>query len=153
MRRAVLVVAGALAFAGCGGDDKPSREDFAAEAEKVCADLERQGERLSQSEPDNVEEIVSFAQDARSAAQDAVNRIGDLEVPDGDDGEKAQQWKDAVEKEANDQLIPALDELEKAAQGDDQQALLAAAQQLQGLDDSGESDRLAQEIGADGCAD
>ena len=33
----------AIAFAGCGGDDAPSKEDFAADAEKICADLEKQG--------------------------------------------------------------------------------------------------------------
>ena len=151
MRRAALAVVGVLAVAGCGGDDKPSRDEFAAEAEKVCADLEKQSDRLSQSEPENVQDIVKFAQDARGTAEDAVQRIGDLEVPDGEDGEKAQAWKDAVEREANDQLIPALEDLEKAAQDEDDQALAAAAQRLQGIE-TAESDRLARELGAEGCA-
>ena len=153
LRIAAAVPLAVLAFAACGGEDGPSREEFAAEAEKICADLERQGDRLSQSEPDNIGEIATFAQEARGAAEDAVNRIGELEVPGGDEGETAQQWKDAVENEANDQLIPALDSLEKAAKDNDPQALQEAAQQLQQLDESSESDRLAREIGAEGCAD
>ena len=151
MRKSVLAVVGALALAGCGGDDKPSKDEFAADAEKVCADLEKQSDRLSQSEPENAQEIVKFAQDARKTAEDAVERIGELEVPEGEAGEKAQAWKDAVETEANDQLIPALEDLEKAAQDDDDQALVAAAQKLQGRE-TNESDKLARDIGADGCA-
>ncbi len=146
-----LAAAAALAIAGCG-EDKPTREEFAASAEKVCADLEKQSERLSNSEPDNVEEIAQFARDARKTAEDAVKRVQALEVPDGDDGEKAKQWQDAVEREAQDELIPALDQLEKAANDNDQQALLAAAQKIQGLE-SEESDKLARDIGAEGCAD
>ena len=55
----------ALAFAGCGGDDAPSKEDFAADAEKICADLEKQGDELSKAEPDSVEEVSTFATDAK----------------------------------------------------------------------------------------
>ena len=146
-----LAAAAALLVAGCG-EDKPSREEFAASAEKVCADLEKQSERLSNSEPDNVQEIAQFARDARKTAEDAVRRVRALEVPDGDAGEKAQQWQDAVEREAQDQLIPALDQLEKAANDNDQQALIAAAQKIQGLE-ADQSDKLAREIGAEGCAD
>ena len=151
MRRGTLAILGTLALAGCGGDDKPSKEEFATSAEKVCAD-QKQSDKLSQSSPESTQEIVKFTQEARKTAEVAVKQIGALEVPDGEDGDKAQAWKDAVEREANDELIPALEELEKAAQGKDQQAILAAAQKLQGLEAS-ESDKLAKDIGADGCAD
>ena len=142
----------ALAFAGCGGDDAPSKEDFAADAEKICADLEKQGDELSKAEPDSVEEVSKFATDAKKTAEDAVKRIQDLEVPDGADGDKAKEWQDAVASEAEEQLIPALDELKKAADENDEQALVAAAQKIEGLE-SGKSDALAKEIGAEGCAD
>ena len=151
MRRATLVVLGALAVAGCGGDDGISRDEFAANAEEVCADLERQSEELSQNEPENVAQIVDFTQEARRTAEDAVERVRELEVPEGDDGETARQWQDAVEKEAEEQLIPALDELEKAAEANDEQAILSAAQKIQGIEAT-ESDRLARELGAEGCA-
>ena len=151
MRRAVLAVIGTLAVAGCGGDDAPSRDEFAADAEKICADLEKQSDRLSETQPENNADIVKFTQDARKTAEDAVTRIGELEVPEGEDGEKAQQWQNAVEREANDELIPALEDLEKAAEDEDNEGILAAAQKLQGLE-STESDRLAKEIGAEGCS-
>ena len=141
----------ALAVAGCG-DDKPSRDEFAAAAERVCADLEKQSDELSRDEPDTVREIVAFTQRARRTAEDAVKRIRDLEAPDGEDGEKARQWQDAVEAEADEQLLPALDDLRKAAEANDEQAILEAAQRIEGIEAT-ESDRLAREIGAEGCAD
>jgi len=147
-----LVAAAALALGACGGSDKPTREEFAKSAEKVCADLKKQSERLSTSEPDNIGEIQTFAQDARKTAQDAVKKVQALEVPEGEAGKKATAWKDAVKSEAEDKLIPALNALDKAAGANDEQALVAAAQQIQGLE-STESDRLAREIGAEGCAD
>ena len=142
----------ALAVAGCGGDDKPSKEDFAQNAEKVCADLEKQSNELSTAEPDSVEEVATFATKAKSTAEKAVERIRGLEVPDGEDGEKAKQWQDAVTEEAEGQLIPALDELKAAADANDEQKLVAAAQRIEGLE-STKSDALAKEIGAEGCAD
>jgi cytochrome c556 len=147
-----LAALAALALGACGGSDKPSREEFAKSAEKVCADLKKQSERLSTSEPDNVGEIAQFARDARKTAEDAVKKVRALELPEGEAGEKAGQWQDAVESEAEEKLIPALQKLEKAADANDEQALVAAAQELQGLE-STESDRLAREIGAEGCAD
>jgi hypothetical protein len=157
MRRATLVVLGVLAVAGCGGDDGGdggggvTKEEFATSAEEVCADLEKQSDELAQNEPESVEEIVDFTQEARRTAEDAVKRVRELEVPEGEDGDTAREWQDAVATEAEEQLIPALDDLEKAAEANDEQAILAAAQRIQGIEAT-ESDRLARELGAEGCA-
>jgi cytochrome c556 len=153
MRRATIgAVAAVLALAGCGGSDKPSKDEFAKSAEKVCADLEKQSQELSQSEPDNAQEIVDFTKKARSTAQDAVKKIRALETPEGSDGDKAKEWQAAVTAEAENQLIPALDKLEQAAQSGDEQAIVKAAQDIQGIEAT-RSDKLAREIGAEGCAD
>ncbi|HEX8086502.1 MAG TPA: hypothetical protein VF529_19600 [Solirubrobacteraceae bacterium] len=153
LTRALLVGASVLALSGCGGDeeDAPSRDEFAASAEKVCAALDRQSRELSRSRPKSNAEIVAFARDARRAAQDAVRRVAALAVPEGEDGEKARRWQDAVEQEAEEQLIPALDRLETAAEEGDEQEILSAALEIQGLE-AQRSDQLAREIGAEGCA-
>ena len=78
-----------------------------------------------------------------------MKRIRDLEVPEGADGDKAKEWQDAVASEAEDQLIPALDELKKAADENDEEALVAAAQKIEGLE-SGKSDALARTSGLRG---
>ena len=152
LRIAAAVPLAALAIAGCGGDDKPSKEEFVAEADKVCADLEKQSEELQQSEPDNVQEIVDFTKKARTTAQDAVKRIRALEVPEGADGDKAKEWQAAVTAEAENQLIPALDDLQKAAEANDEKALVEAAQNIEQLEAT-RSDKLANELGMKNCGD
>jgi hypothetical protein len=150
MRR-VVVLAAVVAFAGCGGEDKPSKEEFARSADAICADLEKQSEQLGQTRADSVDDVVKFTESARKTARDAVARVDELEVPEGSDGEVAQAWKDAVTSQAEEELIPALDRLEKAAKDGDEQALLAAAQELQALESS-RAERLAADLGAKRCA-
>jgi hypothetical protein len=146
----MLAAVGALA--GCGGDDRPSKEEFARSADAICVDLEKQSEALSDTEATNTQDIVDFAESARATARDAVERVGELEVPDGADGDVAQAWKDAVTSQAEDELIPALDRLEQAAKDNNKQGLLAAAQELQALESS-RAERLATDLGARRCAD
>ncbi|MDQ3741582.1 MAG: hypothetical protein M3320_09740 [Actinomycetota bacterium] len=150
IRIALAVPLAALAFAGCGGDDAPSKEEFAEAADKVCADLEKQTQNLGR--PENVEEIQTFAQELRKTAEDAVSKVEDLEVPEGDDGEKAEQWKNAVKDEAENQLLPAVEELEKAAEANDEKAIVEAAQKIDQLEAT-ESDRLAKELGLKECGE
>ena len=152
MRRLALL--GAVAtLAGCGGgEEKPTKEEFARSADAICAELDRQSEELAGADADSPEEFVSFARRARDAAREAVRRVGELEVPEGADGEVAQAWQDAVRTQAEEEVIPAFDKLEKAAQANDEQALVAAAQELQDVDSS-RADRLATDLGARRCAE
>ncbi|MDQ4125930.1 MAG: hypothetical protein M3134_10060 [Actinomycetota bacterium] len=150
IRIAAAVPLAALAFAGCGGDDAPSRQEFAEAADKVCSDLEKQTQNLGR--PENVQEIQTFAQDLRKTAEDAVKKVEDLEVPEGGDGEKAEQWKNAVKDEAENQLIPVVEDLEKAAAANDEKAIVEAAQRIDQLEAT-ESDRLAKELGMKECGE
>ena len=154
MRRSLAFGVALVLVAGCGGDDddKPTKEEFARSADAICVDLDKQSDELGNTEPDTPQDFVAFARKARDTARDAVRRVRELEVPEGADGEVAQAWQDAVEQQANEQLIPALDRLEKAAQDEDNQALLAAAQELQDVDSS-RAERLAGDLGATKCAD
>ena len=154
MRRSLACVVAVLAVAGCGGDDeeKPTKEEFARSADAICVDLDKQSDELGQTEARKPEDFVAFARKARDAARDAVRRVRELEVPEGADGEVAKAWQDEVARQADEQLIPALDRLEKAAQDEDEQALLAAAQELQDVDSS-RAERLAGDLGATKCAD
>ncbi len=151
MRR--LAACGALlVLAGCGGDDKPTKEEFARSADAICADLDKKSDELGATDADSPDDFVGFARTARDSAREAVRRVRELEVPEGADGEVAEAWKEAVRVQAEDELIPALDKLEKAARDEDQQALLAAAQELQDVDSS-RAERLAGDLGATKCAD
>ena len=152
LRLAAAVPLAVLALAGCGGDDAPSKDDFVKAADDVCKDLEKQSQELQQSEPDNVQEIVEFARKARETTQQAVRDVRELEVPEGADGDKAKEWQAAVTAEAENQLLPALDDLEKAAEANDERALVAAAQKIDQLEAT-RSDKLAGELGMKECGE
>ncbi len=149
-RSILLVVLATAGLAGCGGDDKPSNAEFIKSADKVCSDLDARTEKLTQSEPDNAQEIAQLARDLKKTAEGAVKDVRALEVPEGADGEKAKEWQAAVTAEAENQLIPAVDELEKAAEANDPKAIVAAAQKMQELEAT-RSDKLAKEIGLKEC--
>ena len=149
-RRAVLVpILAAFTLSACG-EDKPSRAEFATQAEKICADIEKAGDSLGS--PDSAKELPAFVDKATKTLDDGVSRMQKLETPDGDAGKKAEEFVSQLETDANDKLKPALQELKSAAEKEDQQALAASAEKLQKLDTS-ESDKLAREIGAEGCAE
>lgn len=145
----VLLLPSALALAACGG---PSREEYAEDLNEICADLEEQAEDISAASPSNPQELSNQVDRTRKATQDALDRLRDLERPGGDDGETAEQYVETVEQNVNEQLLPALDELEQAVQERDEVKLRSAARRLQSIDDE-EADRLAEDLGADECAE
>ncbi|HEV2061477.1 MAG TPA: hypothetical protein VGR12_01385 [Solirubrobacteraceae bacterium] len=137
---------------GCGGEDAPTREEFARSANAICADLERQGEALGETKVTSPDEVTAFTERARQTTREAVERIRELEVPEGADGEVARAWQDEIASQAEDELIPALDRVERAAKEGDKQELLAAAQELEAVE-SARAERLAADLGADRCAE
>ncbi len=153
MRRSGIV-AGllALGIAGCGGDDGPTKKEFAADANKICQDIERQSQNLGESQPDSLSEISSFADKAEKTVRDGVSRLQKLERPSGADGDKAKQFVDRLKSELDTKFVPALRELKTAAEEKDAKGLRSAAEKLQKVDTT-ESDKLARELGATACAE
>ena len=143
----LLLVAGTVA---CGGDDAPTREEFAREADRICADFEKASDKLGT--PDNVAEIGPFAQKASTELDKVVQRLDELETPSGDEGDKAQKFIDAVKADAQGKIKPALAEMRTAAEKKDEKAVIAAAEKIQKVDTS-KSDDLARKAGARGCAE
>ena len=115
-----------VGLAACGGgDDAPSRQEFVQDAEKICKDTEKALEGFGE----NV--------DSPEEAGEAIDKVI----------ERARQAADELE----DKLIPALEELKRAIQSKDQQALQEAVTKLQQLEAT-ESDRYARELGIRACA-
>jgi len=145
-----MAVAGALVLAGCGGDDAPSRADFAEQADKICQDAKDKIEGLE--EPKDFNDIERYASDLDQAVADANKRLGDLDVPDGEDGEKAEAFQQAFAADYENQIKPKVEELRDAAESKDEQAVLRAAQAAQQVE-TPRTDRLAKDIGAEACAE
>jgi hypothetical protein len=151
----MVIVAASLGLAACGGDDgggggdSPSRAEFAASVNKVCANVQKAGQDLQKSSPSSLAEIGQFTDKAKKQINDAVAQLDELEVPSGDDGDKAKQFVDAVQANA-DEFNKALDDLKKSAEANDAKGVQAAGERISKIDSS-KSDKLAKDIGAKSC--
>ena len=148
MIRLAALLLSVLLLAACGG---VSKEDYAADLDEICVDIEKTTEEIGQAEVSNPSELSAQLDDIRKAIQDGIERMKDLERPDGEDGDTAEEYVTKLEETLNKEVLPALDDLEKAVAAKDQEAIRAAATRLQGIDEE-ETDRLAAELGADKCA-
>lgn len=147
-RRAVLTtLLLGIGLAACGGDDAPSREDFAKEANRICRETEKELESVGGgSRAEVADAIDKVIKEARQAADDLV----DLERPDGEDGERAERFVEGFDGELEELLVPALEDLRDAVEANDPEAAQQAADRLRELEDT-ESDKFARELGASAC--
>jgi soluble cytochrome b562 len=148
---AILLVS--VGLAACGGDDDsgsaPSKAEFANNAEKICRDTEKELENIgngAESPEDVAKAIDKVIDESRQAADDLVA----LERPEGEAGQTAEEFSEGFRSELNDQIVPALEDLQAALEKKDVQAVQAAAKKLQDLETS-KSDTAARELGATAC--
>ncbi len=145
----IVIVLGLVACGG-GDGDAPSKADFAASADKICKNAETALQNVGENakSPDEVATAVDKVIDE---TQKSIDELQDLERPDGDAGAAAGEFVDALSTDIEDKGIPALEDLRDALKKNDQQAAQAAAQKLQAIETTN-SDKLARDIGAKGCA-
>ena len=148
-RRSVLVpaVAVALVLAACGG---ASREDFAGEANAICRDIEADIERINRGEVRTLGQAQQRVQSLSRKLDEAVRRLRGVELPGGEDGERAGAYITEFSRRAE-VAGDALDEFIPALRRRDQAAIRRLGERVQGLDDS-RLDELARAAGATGCA-
>jgi translation initiation factor 2B subunit (eIF-2B alpha/beta/delta family) len=153
MTRLAPVLLGVLAFglASCGGDDAPSQEDYADRANQVCREAEQSLENLGEG-AESPEEVVRVVDRVIEAFRNAVDELEDLERPEGEAGETAEEFVEANRTEIEEQGIPALEDLREALENGDQQAAQDALRRLQEVDTS-DSNRAARELGAAACGE
>lgn len=143
-RRLLLpLLAAVLALAACGGDDRLSRDEYIARADEICADIEQRGEALQ--EPESVEDVRRFIDQARPLLQEGIDDLRALEPP-----EDLQGPHDSMVDAAAGGL-PALDRLAEAAEQEDEEAFNAAVEEITRADE--ESSRIAGEMGMKACAE
>jgi hypothetical protein len=148
---AVLLVS--LGLAACGGDDEsgsaPSKAEFANNAEKICRDTEKELENIGNGaeSPDDVAAAIDKVIDK---SQQAADDLVALERPEGQNGEKAQEFSEGFKSELDDDIVPALEDLQAALKKKDVQGVQDAANKLKELETS-KSDKAARELGATAC--
>ena len=141
----------AFTVASCGGDDAPSREDFAERASEICRETEEALENVGQ-DAESPEDIANAVDQVIEESRNAVDELADLERPEGDAGETAETFVNATRTEIEEKGIPALEDLRDALADGNQQAAQEAAQELQSID-SEASNKAAKDLGADECAE
>lgn len=158
MSRPAPIVLSLLAFAvaSCGDDDDggdnnaPSRAEFAQRANQICRQAEQALENLGEN-AETPQDIVDTVDQVIEETTDAVDQLADLDRPEGEAGQAAEEFVDATRQDIENRAIPALEELREAIESADQQAITDAATRLREVEGS-ESDRAAREIGADDCS-
>src|SRR3954468_8020917 len=134
---AVLFVS--LGLAACGGDDDsssaPSKAEFAKSADKICKDTEKDLENIGKgaSNPDEVADAIDKVVDK---SKQAANDLVALDRPEGDAGQTAEDFTEGFRSELNDQIIPALEDLQAALKKKDVEGVQKAAKKLQELETS-----------------
>jgi hypothetical protein len=138
---AFLTGAMGLAAAGCGGDDRLTREELVEEADATCADFDQRIEEVG--EPESPEDIERYVQEIRPIVEEGTDELDALEPPEELEDEY-DQWIQETRS-----AIDMFDELEEAAASGDEQRIQEV---LQGAGEGGEeADRLAQELGFQEC--
>jgi hypothetical protein len=141
----------AFGLVACGGSDAPSKAEFGADADKVCAAAEKHLGDIGQNATSRAE-IAEAVDKVIDETQNSLDDVKALDRPDGAAGEAADKFVASLESDIEDKGIPALEKLRDALKSNDQQAAQKAAAELQAID-SGNTDKLARAAGAKGCAD
>ena len=150
----ILIVLG-LGLVACGGDDggggdAPSKAEFAASADQICNEAEQALQNVGK-DANSPAEIADAVDKVIDQTQKSIDKLEDLDRPDGDAGDAADKFVDAMQSDIEGKGIPALEDLRDALKDNDQAAAQKAAQKLQSIETTN-SDKLAREVGAKGCA-
>jgi hypothetical protein len=147
----VILLLGAT-LAACDGNDAPSKEEFAEEADRICAAAEDRIQEIDNADPDSPAELERVINKVKATGNAGVARLEKVELPDGEDGEKAKQFVTTSSREWKEQQVPALDELVAAVNAKDEIKLRSAGRKLDSLQNL-PSEKIATDLGADECAE
>jgi hypothetical protein len=152
MRRLALVPLLALSLlAACNSDDAPTKAEFAKEAERICSQAQDDLQDIGQG-AESPDELAGVVEDVVERLRQSVEELNDLERPDGEAGETAERFVDAIDGQISDEGIPLLEDFRDAVEENDRQAAQQALGKLEQIDES-QTDALARQIGAQACVE
>jgi hypothetical protein len=135
---------------GGGGGDAPTKQEFAKQADKICNETEKEFESIGKG-AESPEEVANAIDKVIDESRNAADDLVALDRPEGADGETATKFVETFKKELNEKLVPALEDVKKALEAKDAEAVQQAVSKLQGLE-AVESDKYARELGATACS-
>lgn len=144
----ILLVLGLVACGG--GDDAPTIDEFAKNAEQICADQAKQLEDLG--EASSAKQFANQLDKAIDETRKSIADLGELDRPDGEAGTQADEFVAAVETDIEKKGLPVLEDLRDAIKANDEKAVEDAYERLTAIKTTNSS-KLAKEIGAESCAD
>ena len=153
MRLIAVLATLALAalLAACGSEDGLSKQEFAKEANSICRDLEKKVKAIGEG-ANSREEVGAALDKVIDETEKSVEKLKDLDPPDGDAGETASNYVDAFESDVEEKAVPAFERLRDAVKSNDQAAGAAALDEITKLESQNKSDKFAKELGAKACA-
>ena len=142
-RVAVCVVAMAL-VCGCGGDSELSRDDFVAEADRVCEQTSGEFARVQRVPPTSAKQAEKQVQALIDVERGALEELRNLEPPAG--------LRSRYERylESRDRALGFLEDGREAASNNDPQAYNAAKREAAA--EQAERLQLARRVGLRRCS-
>jgi hypothetical protein len=111
---------------GGGGGDAPSKAEFAKQADKICNETEKEFESIGEG-AESPDEVANAIDKVIDESQNAADDLVALDRPEGADGETATKFVETFKKELNEKLVPALQDVKKALEANDAQAVQEAS--------------------------
>jgi hypothetical protein len=136
-----LGVTTATFVAGCGGDDRLTREEFVSEAEAICEEFDQRVEDVPDAE--SADDVERYVDELRPVIEDGLGELRALQPPE----ELEEQWNELMDK--NDEALEVLDDLSQAAASADEARLQEISEEASRQD--AETDRMARAIGLENC--
>jgi hypothetical protein len=144
----LIVIALGLVACGGGGGSAPSKSEFAANANKICADTQKNLQNLGKAT--STTEVANQIDKVIGEMKKSVDQLKGLDQPDGSAGDAADKFVKATETDINGKGVPALEDLRDAIKKKDQKAAQKAYQRLQAINTSN-SQKLARDAGVKSC--
>jgi hypothetical protein len=143
----IATVLACLVAAGCGGEDRLSREEYIQRADATCKKYEERLKSLEEElqQTDSPQEAAKVIDRALPIIREGVGELRDLKPPEDLEG-KTDEWLDL-----NDENTKTLEELREAAEEGDEQKIAELARDADENEKRG--DAIAREIGLEACAE
>lgn len=138
---ASLALLGPLATGCGGGDDAPSKKEFASDLDAICRETNSKVAKLKA--PQTLKELPRFTRDSRKVVDESLDKAEALELPKED----RSQFKDYIADSRD--SIDSLDDLEQAARKNDQKAVRRIL--VKAAEDNNRRDAQAKALGLKDC--